>query len=56
MNKPITYAYIETTNFCNLKCSFCNRDEVIGALQHMPLSKYRMMLDNLQNGVGYYHF
>jgi len=49
MNKPITYAYIETTNFCNLQCSFCNRDEVIGALQHMPLSKYRKMLDNLKH-------
>ena len=49
MNQPITYAYIETTNFCNLKCSFCNRDEVIGALQHMPLSKYRKMLDNLKH-------
>jgi len=49
MNQPITYAYIETTNFCNLQCSFCNRDEVIGALQHMPLSKYRKMLDNLKH-------
>ena len=39
MNQPITYAYIETTN----------RDEVIGALQHMPLSKYRKMLDNLKH-------
>lgn len=47
--KPITYAYIETTNYCNLQCSFCNRDEVIGALQHMPLSKYRKMLDGLKH-------
>ena len=47
--KPITYAYIETTNYCNLQCSFCNRDEVIGALQHMPLSKFRMMLDGLKH-------
>ena len=23
----ITYAYLETTNYCNLDCSFCNRDE-----------------------------
>ena len=21
----ITYAYLETTNYCNLDCSFCNR-------------------------------
>lgn len=47
--KPITYAYIETTNYCNLQCSFCNRDEVIGALQHMTLSKYRKMLDGLKH-------
>ena len=47
--KPITYAYIETTNYCNLQCSFCNRDEVIGALQHMPLSKFKKMLDGLKH-------
>ena len=47
MTKPITYAYLETTNYCNLQCSFCNRHEVIGALQHMPLSKYRKMLEGL---------
>jgi len=49
MNKPITYAYLETTNHCNLACSFCNRDEVIGALQHMPLDKYRQMLEGLKH-------
>jgi len=47
--KPISYAYIETTNYCNLQCSFCNRDEVIGALQHMPLSKYRKLLDSIKH-------
>ena len=47
MNRPITYAYLETTNYCNLQCSFCNRHEVIGALQHMPLPKYRKMLEGL---------
>ena len=26
VNKPITYAYLETTNYCNLECSFCNRE------------------------------
>jgi MoaA/NifB/PqqE/SkfB family radical SAM enzyme len=36
----IKYGYIETTNHCNLNCSFCNRRSVIGNLQHMPLSKY----------------
>jgi len=30
--KPVTYAYLETTNYCNLACSFCNREDVIGPL------------------------
>lgn len=49
MFKPITYAYMETTNFCNLDCSFCNRKEVIGDLEHMPLDKWRLMLDKLKH-------
>ena len=28
----ITYVYLETTNYCNLNCGFCNRDDVIGPL------------------------
>lgn len=46
---PITYVYLETTNYCNLECSFCNRNEVIGALQHMSISKYRQMLDKIKH-------
>ena len=49
MNKPITYAYLETTNYCNLDCSFCNRKEVIGALQHMPIPRFRQMLENIKH-------
>lgn len=49
MNKPITYAYLETTNYCNLQCSFCNREEVIGALQHMPVEKFRDMLERIKH-------
>lgn len=49
INKPITYAYLETTNYCNLECSFCNRHEVIGALQHMSVDKFRLMLDKLKH-------
>ena len=49
MNKPITYAYLETTNYCNLECSFCNRHEVIGALQHMPVDKFRDMLERIKH-------
>jgi radical SAM protein with 4Fe4S-binding SPASM domain len=47
--KPITYAYLETTNYCNLQCSFCNRDEVIGALQHMPIPKFREMMERIKH-------
>lgn len=49
MNKPITYAYLETTNYCNLDCSFCNRKEVIGALQHMPVPRFREMLEKIKH-------
>lgn len=48
-NKPITYVYLETTNYCNLQCSFCNRHEVIGALHHMPLPKFREMMENIKH-------
>lgn len=49
MIEPITYVYLETTNYCNLKCSFCNREEVIGALQHMPVDKFRDMLERIKH-------
>lgn len=48
-DKPLTYAYLETTNYCNLKCSFCNREEVIGALQHMSIKNFRQILEKLKN-------
>lgn len=47
--KPITYAYLETTNHCNLACSFCNRDEVIGPLRHMSLDKWAELLDSIKH-------
>ena len=46
--KPITYAYLETTNYCNLKCSFCNRLDVIGPLKHMPLPQWRELLEKIK--------
>jgi molybdenum cofactor biosynthesis enzyme MoaA len=49
MNQPITYAYLETTNYCNLECSFCNRNEVIGKLKHMTLDKFRDMLERIKH-------
>ena len=48
MNK-ITYAYLETTNYCNLDCSFCNRDEVIGPLKHMSLEDWGKLLDGIKH-------
>ncbi len=49
MHQPITYAYLETTNYCNLKCSFCNRDEVIKKLNHMSLSDWELVLEKLKD-------
>jgi len=45
----ITYAYLETTNYCNLDCSFCNRDEVIGPLKHMSLENWGKLLDGIKH-------
>ena len=49
MTKPITYAYLETTNYCNLACSFCNREEVIGPLKHMSLENWGKLLDGIKH-------
>ena len=49
MHQPITYAYLETTNYCNLNCSFCNRNEVVKKLQHLPLDKWKIVLEKLKN-------
>jgi MoaA/NifB/PqqE/SkfB family radical SAM enzyme len=47
--EPINYAYLETTNHCNLECSFCNRKEVIGKLNHMSLEKWQQLLSNIKH-------
>lgn len=49
MNAPISYAYLETTNYCNLNCSFCNRNEVIGPLKHMPLENWKILLSKIKH-------
>ena len=49
MNNPITYAYLETTNYCNLDCSFCNRMDVIGPLKHMSLEDWGKLLDGIKH-------
>ena len=47
--KKITYAYLETTNYCNLDCSFCNRIDVIGPLKHMSLENWGKLLDGIKH-------
>ena len=47
--RPITYAYLETTNYCNLDCSFCNRTDVIGPLKHMSLEDWGKLLDGIKH-------
>ena len=49
MLNPITYAYLETTNYCNLDCSFCNRMDVIGPLKHMSLDDLEKLLDGIKH-------
>ena len=46
---PITYAYLETTNYCNLDCSFCNRKDVIGPLKHMSLEDWSKLLNGIKH-------
>ena len=48
-SEKITYALIETTNYCNLNCSFCNRNEVIGKLQHMSIPKFTEIMEKLKD-------
>ena len=49
MHRPITYAYLETTNYCNLSCTFCNRDEVVKKLKHMSLTDWQLVLEKLKH-------
>ena len=41
----ITYAYLETTTYCNLACKFCNRENTA---IHMPVFNFERVLDQLQ--------
>lgn len=43
----IRYAYIETTNYCNLKCITCNREDVIGPLRHMSTDEFSHVMKKL---------
>jgi MoaA/NifB/PqqE/SkfB family radical SAM enzyme len=43
----VEYVYLETTNHCNLACSFCNRADVVGKARHMSLEDWGRILDRL---------
>lgn len=47
--REITYAYLETTTYCNLDCSFCNRRDVVKTPQHMSLERWQIVLDKLKD-------
>lgn len=49
MENKITYAYIETTNHCNLQCTFCNRNQVIGKLRHMSIDEFKSILCQIKD-------
>ena len=46
---PLRYVYLETTNYCNLKCSFCNREDVVEKLIHMSLTNWEIVLEKLKD-------
>lgn len=45
----ITYAYLETSNFCNIDCRFCNRRDVVRQPRHMPLNEWDTVLEKLSS-------
>ena len=49
--RPIKYAYLETTNHCNLDCVFCNRRDVVNNqnLKHMEIERWKYCLDILKD-------
>lgn len=45
----VDYAYLETTSYCNLSCSGCNRDLVVSRSSHMSISQFEKILDKLKD-------
>ncbi len=48
INKKIEYASFEVTSYCNLKCSFCNREEVIKNPKHISIDSWIYILEKLK--------
>lgn len=49
MDNKLTYAYIETSSYCNLECSFCNRAEVVKTPTNMMIEDFKVILNKLKN-------
>lgn len=50
MSEPIEkiqYAYLETSNACNLDCKYCNRRDVVREPKCMSLDDWKIVLDKL---------
>ena len=50
----VDYILFELTNYCNLRCSFCNREDLMGpdkryTLKHMGEATWSTMLDNISD-------
>ena len=49
MKRKIEYASFEVTSYCNLNCSFCNRDEVIKNPKHISVDSWTYILEKLKS-------
>lgn len=49
MENKIRYLYIETTNRCNLNCSFCNRNIAVNTVHNMSIDDYKKILDKIKD-------
>lgn len=47
--EEITYAYLETSNYCNLDCRYCNRRDVVKKPLHMSLEQWDTVLKKLSS-------
>jgi radical SAM protein with 4Fe4S-binding SPASM domain len=43
--EEIDYLVIEATNYCNLNCSFCNRNKITTKLKHMTIAEFKKILE-----------
>ncbi|MBQ6933432.1 MAG: radical SAM protein [Clostridia bacterium] len=53
MKKPLKKIYIEITNLCNLKCSFCSQSQRKG--QNMKSDDFRRIVEQIEKYTDYVH-